>query len=90
MRWVGYAACMGEGRNVYKVLLGKPKGKRPLGRLRHRCKYGINMNLREIGWGGGGGVSVLNEFTWLRIGIRADSHECDDEPLGSGAMESFS
>jgi hypothetical protein len=43
---------MGEERKVYKVLVGKPKGKRPLGRPRHRWEYGIN--LREIGWGGCG------------------------------------
>jgi hypothetical protein len=43
---------MGEGRNVYRVLVGKPKGKRPLGRPRHRWEDGIKMDLREIGWGG--------------------------------------
>jgi hypothetical protein len=43
---------MGEGRNVYRVLMGKPKGKRPLGRPRHRWEDGIKMDLREIGWGG--------------------------------------
>jgi hypothetical protein len=35
MKWVGNVACMGEGRKVYKVLVGKPKRKRPLGRQRH-------------------------------------------------------
>jgi hypothetical protein len=43
---------MGEGRNVYRVLVGKPKGKRPLERPRHRGEDGIKMNLRETGWGG--------------------------------------
>jgi hypothetical protein len=42
---------MGEERNVYKVLMGKPEGKRPLGRPRHRWEGGIRMDLREIGWG---------------------------------------
>jgi hypothetical protein len=42
---------MGEGRNMYTVLVGKPKGKIPLGRPRHRCEDGIKMDLREIGWG---------------------------------------
>jgi len=51
MRWVGYVARMGEERNVYKVLMGKPEGKRPLGRPRHRWEDGIRMDLREIGWG---------------------------------------
>jgi hypothetical protein len=43
---------MGEGRNVYRVLVGKPEGKRPLGRPRHRWEEGIKMDLEEIGWGG--------------------------------------
>jgi hypothetical protein len=42
---------MGEERNVHKVLMGKPEGKRPLGRPRHRWEDGIRMDLREIGWG---------------------------------------
>jgi hypothetical protein len=44
---------MGEGRNVYRVLVGKPEGKRPLGRPRHRWEDGIKMDLREHGWRGG-------------------------------------
>jgi hypothetical protein len=54
MRWAGHVARMGEGRNVCRVLVGKPEGKRPLGRPRCRWEYGIKMGLREIGWGGGG------------------------------------
>jgi hypothetical protein len=45
---------MGEKRKVYKVLVGKPEGKRPLGRPRRRWEDGIRMDLREIGLGGGG------------------------------------
>jgi hypothetical protein len=45
---------MGEERKVYKVLVGKPEGKRPLVRPRHRWEDGIRMDLREIGLGGGG------------------------------------
>jgi hypothetical protein len=44
-------ACVGEERNVYKVLVGKPEGKRPLERPRHKWEDGIRMDLREIGWG---------------------------------------
>jgi hypothetical protein len=51
MRWAGHVARMGEGRNVYRVLVGKPKGKGSLGRWRHRWDDGIGMDLREIGWG---------------------------------------
>jgi hypothetical protein len=42
---------MGEERNVYKVLMEKPEGKRPLGRPRNRWEDGIRMDLRDIGWG---------------------------------------
>jgi hypothetical protein len=44
-------ARMGEKRNVYRVLMGKPEGKRPLGRPRHRWEDGIRTDLRDIGWG---------------------------------------
>jgi hypothetical protein len=44
---------MGEGRNVYRVSVGKPEGKRPLGRPRRRWEDGIKMEFREIGWGCG-------------------------------------
>jgi hypothetical protein len=47
MRWVGHVARMGEGRNVYRVLVGKPEGKRPLERRRRRWEDGIKMDLRE-------------------------------------------
>jgi hypothetical protein len=52
MRWVGHVACMGKRRNVYRVLVGKPDGKRPLERPRRRWEDGIKMDLREIGPGG--------------------------------------
>jgi hypothetical protein len=52
MSWPGHVARMGEKRNVYGIMLGKPKGKRPLGRPRHMWEDNIEMNLREIGWGG--------------------------------------
>jgi hypothetical protein len=51
MRWAGHVARMGEGRNVYRVLMGKPEGKRPLGKPRRRWEDGIRMDLREIAWG---------------------------------------
>jgi hypothetical protein len=44
---------MGEERKLYKVLVGKPEGKRPLGRPRRRWEDGIRMDLKEIGWGCG-------------------------------------
>jgi hypothetical protein len=51
-----------EERKVYRELVGKPEGKRPLGRARSRWEDGIRMDLREIGWG------VQSGSGWLRIG----------------------
>jgi hypothetical protein len=51
MRWAGHMAGMGGGRNVYRLLVGKPEGKRPLERPRHRWEDGIKMDIREFGWG---------------------------------------
>jgi hypothetical protein len=50
MRWAGHVAQMGEKRNAYRILVGKPKGKRPLGRPRRRWMDNIKMDLREINW----------------------------------------
>jgi hypothetical protein len=55
---------MGDERKVYKVLVEKPEGKRPLGRPRRRWEDGIRMDLTEIGLGGG----VWIGFDWLRTG----------------------
>ena len=49
MRWAGHVARMGEGRGVYSVLVGKPEGKRPLGRPRRRWEDNIKMDLQEVG-----------------------------------------
>jgi hypothetical protein len=50
MRWAEHVARMGEKRNVYRLLVGNPEGKRPLGRPRCRWIDNIKMNLLEIGW----------------------------------------
>jgi hypothetical protein len=50
MKLAGHMARMGEESNVYKVLVGKPEGKRPHERPSHRWEDGIKMDLREIGW----------------------------------------
>ena len=52
MRWAGHVARMGEGRGVYRVLVGKPEGKRPLRRLRHKWEDNIKMDLQEVLCGG--------------------------------------
>jgi hypothetical protein len=51
MRCAGYVAHMGEERGVYRLLLGKPEGKRPLGRPRRRCVDNIRIDLQEVGCG---------------------------------------
>jgi hypothetical protein len=58
MRWAGHVARMEEERKVYKVWVGKPEGKRPLGRPRRRWEDGIRMDLRENGLGG---------VDWIRL-----------------------
>jgi hypothetical protein len=58
MRWAGHVAHMGEGRKLYKVLVGKPERKRPPGSPRCRWGDGIRMDLREIGLGG---------VDWIRL-----------------------
>jgi hypothetical protein len=52
MRWAGYVARMGKKRNTYSILVGKPEGKRPLGRVGSRWVNNIKVDLREVGWGG--------------------------------------
>jgi hypothetical protein len=61
MRWAGHAASTGEGRGVYRVLLGKPEGKRPLGRPRSRWDDNIKWIFRK--WD----VGVWTGLSWLRI-----------------------
>jgi hypothetical protein len=51
MRWAGHVALMEEVRNAYNILVGKPEGRRPLGRPRCRWEDNIGMNLRETGLG---------------------------------------
>jgi hypothetical protein len=62
MRWAEHVTCMRQERKVYKILVGKPEGKKPLGRPRRRWEEGIKMDLRDIGWG------VWTGFDRLRIG----------------------
>ena len=62
MRWVGHVERMGEGRGVLRVLVGKPEGKRPLGRPRRRWEDNIKMDRREVGGGG----------DWMELGLDRD------------------
>jgi hypothetical protein len=49
IRWAGHVVRMGEERSVYRVLMGKPEGKRPLGRPRHRWENNISWDFQEVG-----------------------------------------
>jgi hypothetical protein len=64
MRWSGHVARMGEERNVYRVFMGKPEGKRPLRRPRHRCEDGFRMAIREICWGSVDGIQLAQDRDW--------------------------
>jgi hypothetical protein len=66
VRWAGNVARMGKKRNVYRLLVEKPEGKRPLGRPRCRRVDAIRMGLGEIEWG------VWTRLVWLRIGTSGE------------------
>ena len=51
LRWVGHVARMGERRDAFRVLVGKPEEKKPVGRHRHRWEDNIKMDIREVGCG---------------------------------------
>jgi hypothetical protein len=51
MRWAGLVARMVEKRGAYRILVGRPEGRRPLGRPRRRWEDNIKMDLQEVGWG---------------------------------------
>jgi len=62
IRWEGHVARVGERRGVYRVLVEKPEGKRPLGRSRQRWENNIKMDLQEVGCG------AWTASIWLRLG----------------------
>jgi hypothetical protein len=66
MRWAGHVARMGEGRGVYRVLVGTPEGKSPLGRHRRRWEDNINQDLREIGIDGTNWIQLAQDTVQWR------------------------
>jgi len=71
MRWAGHVARMGEGRGVYRVLVGKPEGRRPLGRPRRRWAYNIRMDLQEVGCGYMGWIGLAQDRNRWRTVVSA-------------------
>ena len=61
MRWVGHVARMGEGRGVYKCLVGKREGKRPMGRPRRRWENNNKMDLQKVGCGSMDGIELAQD-----------------------------
>ena len=61
LRWAGHVAGMEEGRGVYKVLVGKPVGKRPLGRPRRRWEDNIKIDLHDMGRGCGDWMGLAQD-----------------------------
>jgi hypothetical protein len=61
LRWAGHVARIGEGRDIYRVFVGRPEGKRPLGRPRSRWGDNIKLDLREIGIDGANWVQLAQD-----------------------------
>jgi len=72
LRWAEHVARRSEERGAYRVSVGKPEGKRPLGRPRRRWVDNIRMDIQEVGCG---------YMDWIRLA--ADACECSNEPSGS-------
>jgi hypothetical protein len=73
MRWAGHVARMGEGRGVYRVLIGRSEGKRPLGRPRRRWEDNIKLDLREIGIDGENWIRLAQDRVQWRAFVNSGS-----------------
>ncbi|KAJ4427020.1 hypothetical protein ANN_26819 [Periplaneta americana] len=71
LRWAGHVARMGESRNAYRVLVGRPEGKRPLGRPRHRWEDNITLHLREVGYDDREWINFAQDREKWRVYVRA-------------------
>jgi hypothetical protein len=71
MKWVGHVSQMGEKRNAYRLLVGKPEQKRPLGRPTRRWVDNINMNLGVIGLGGVDWIGLIQDKEKWRAFVNA-------------------
>jgi hypothetical protein len=71
MRWAGHVERIGEKRNAYRLLVGKPEGKRTLGRPRRRWMDNIRMDLGEVRWGAVGWIDLVQDWDRWRALVNA-------------------
>jgi hypothetical protein len=71
MRWAGHVARMGEERVAYRILVGRPEGRWPLGRPRHRWEDNIKTDLQEGGWGGMNWIELAQDRDRWRALVNA-------------------
>jgi len=71
MRWAGHVERMGESRGVYRILVGKPEGNRPLVRPRRRWEDNIKMDLQEVGCGGMDWIELVQDRDRWRELVKA-------------------
>ena len=71
LRWAGHVARMEEGRSAFKILTGKPTGKRPLGRPRRRCEDNIIMDFEAIGINAGNWIDLAQDRDHWRALVNA-------------------
>jgi hypothetical protein len=80
MRWAEHVARTGERKGVYRVVVRKPEGNRPLGRPRRRWEDNIKMHYQELEWG---------SMDWIYLAQDKGTCECGNEPLGSIKCREF-
>ncbi|KAJ4427756.1 hypothetical protein ANN_25409 [Periplaneta americana] len=92
LRWAGHVARMSESRNAYRVLVGRPEGKRPLGRPRRRWEDNIKMDLREVGYDDRDWINLAqNRDQWRAYGaIILKITKKDDKMESFGILHAFS